>query len=284
MKKAETKKRFIREQHKTTEGEFLYELRTSYELSPKVSESILHTAKQHLLRDKLHKEGQIEITVISIEERSGKMIERMEKLRVIVTLDSGIEDSQILREYGRVPLRRIRIQRMTDEAIEQNGIMSQEDLSRILRCDVRTIQRDIKVIRTRGIEVITRGILHNIGRGQTHKVKIVGMYLEGSTYSEIKLRTSHSVGAIKRYLESFVKVLAAMYYGIQEIKIISTVTGLSENLVRQYRELIEQSRNIKQRAEMMQQMVESWIKSEELKKRMLQSGYRAVVTEGGVKL
>ena len=282
MKKSETQKKFLRDQNKTTEGEFLYELRTSYELSPKVSESILHTAKHHLLRDKLLKEGQIEITVIGIEERSGKMIEKMEKLRVIVTLDNGIEDNQILREHGRVPLRRIRIQRMTDEAIEQNGIMSQEDLARVLRCDIRTIQRDIKAIRTRGIEVITRGVLHNIGRGQTHKVKIVGMYLEGSTYSEIKLRTSHSVGAIKRYLESFVKVLAAMHYGIDEIKIISTVTGLTENLVRQYRELIEQSRRIKQRAEMMRQMVGSWIKSEELKKRMLQSGYRAVVTEGGV--
>jgi len=282
MKESEIQKRFLRDQIKTTEGEFLYELRTSYELSPKVSESILQTAKQHLLRDKLLKEGQIEITVISIEERSGKMIENMDKRRIIVTIDSGTEDRQILRENGRVALRRIRIQRMTDEAIEQNGIMGQEDIARVLRCDVRTIQRDTQAIRKRGIEVITRGVLHNIGRGQTHKVKIVGMYLEGSTYSEIKLRTSHSVGAIKRYLESFAKVLAAVHYGIHETKIISTVTGLSENLVRQYRELIEQSRYIKQRAEMMQQMVESWIKSEELKKRMLQGGCRAVVTEGGV--
>lgn len=282
MKKSEIQKRFLRDQIKTTEGEFLYELRTSYELSPKVSESILYTAKHHLLRDKLLKEGQLEITVISTEERSGKMIESMDKRRVILTIDNGTEDRQILREKGRVSLRRIRIQRMTDEAIEQNGIMSQEDLARVLRCDIRTIQRDIQAIRKRGIEVITRGVLHNIGRGQTHKVKIVGMYLEGSTYSEIKLRTSHSVGAIKRYLESFVKVLAAIHYGIDEIKKISTVTGISENLARQYRELVDQSRYIKQRAEMMQQMVESWIKSAELKKRMLQSGYRAVVTEGGV--
>lgn len=282
MKKSEIKKRFLRDQIKTTEGEFLYELRTSYELSPKVSESILNTAKQHLLRDKLLKEGQIEITVISIEERSGKTVENLNKRRVIVTLDNGIEDRQILKEYGRVSLRQIRIQRMSDEAVEQNGVTSQEDLARCLRCDIRTIQRDIKTIRKKGIELITRGVLHNIGRGQTHKVKIVGMYLDGSTYSEIKLRTCHSVGAIKRYLESFAKVLAAMHFGIHEIKIISTVTGLSENLVRQYRELVEQSRCNKQRKEMMHQMVESWIKSEELKKRMLQSGYRAVVTEGGV--
>lgn len=34
-----------RQQHKTSEGEFLYELKTYYELSPKMSESILESAK-----------------------------------------------------------------------------------------------------------------------------------------------------------------------------------------------------------------------------------------------
>jgi len=69
MKKTELQKRYKRNQIKTTEGEFLYALRTSHEFSPKVCESILHTAKIHLLRDKVLKEGQIEITVIGIEER-----------------------------------------------------------------------------------------------------------------------------------------------------------------------------------------------------------------------
>jgi len=282
MKRKELEERFNRNQIKTSEGEFLYDLRTSYEFSPKVCESILQTAKTHLLRDKPLKEGQIEITVIGIEERSGKFVENMNKKRVILTIDNGTEDIQIMKEYGRVILRQIRIQRITEEAIEQDGIMSQEDIGRVLRCDTRTVQRDILAIRKRGIEVITRGVIHNIGRGQTHKVKIIGMYLDGGTYSEIKLRIRHSIGAIKRYIESFVKVLAANHYGIRAIKTVSTITGISENLVSQYTQLIRTSKNDKHRREMMKEMTQRWIRSEELKKKMLKSGYRAVVTAGGV--
>ena len=76
------------------------------------------------------KEGQIEITVIGIEVRSGKFVGQMEKKRIILTIENGMKDIQIMKEYGRVALRQIRIQRITDEAIEQDGIMSQEDLGR----------------------------------------------------------------------------------------------------------------------------------------------------------
>jgi len=84
--------------------------------------------------------------------------------------------------------------------------------------------------------------LHNIGRGQTHKVKIIGMYLDGKTYSEIKLCAQHSIGAIKRYIESFSKVVMCHKSKIYGRKAISVVTGLSEGLVRQYQDLIRESR------------------------------------------
>jgi len=132
---------------------------------------------------------------MTLEERSGKYIEKMEKRRVILTLDNGSEDKGTREEFGRIKLRQLRIERITEEAIEQQGILSQEDLGRILSCTVRTIQRDICEIKGRGIEIITRGVLHNIGRGQTHKIKIIGLYLEGKTFSEIKLTTHHSTGA-----------------------------------------------------------------------------------------
>src|SRR3989304_3092312 len=182
------RRRFLdRRQIKSSEGELLWELENSYSLSPKLSSSIMTTAKECLLKD-----------------------------------------------YGRISLRQIKIERITDEAIEQGGVLSQEDLSKYLGCTVRTIQRDIKAIKKKGIEVVTRGYLHNIGRGQTHKVKIIGMSLDGKTYSEIKLTARHSVGAIKRYIESFTKVLMAQSKGIYERKEISAVTGISEGLVKQY--------------------------------------------------
>jgi len=238
-----------RRQIKSSEGELIWELENSYSLSPKLSSLILMTAKECLLRDYQLKEGQIEVTVIGIEERPGKVIEKLEKKKVRLTIDNGIEDIETLKEYGRIDLRQIKIERITGEAIEQGGVLSQEDLSKYLSCTVRTIQRDIKQIKKKGIGIVTRGYLHNIGRGQTHKVKIIGMYLDGKTYSEIKLNTRHSIGAIKRYLESFTKVVMAQSRGIYKIKDVSAVTGISQTLVKQYTELIKQSRKDKTRKE-----------------------------------
>lgn len=236
---------FKRQQTKTSDGEFIHELLNSYELSIKLSEQILQSAKEILLREGILKEGQIEVTVIEIEERAGKTIEKMRKKRVKLTIDSGIEDIESRKEFGRIGLREIRIQRLSQEAIEQDGILSQEDLSKYLSCDVRTIRRDIEKIKDRGIEVITRGVLHNIGRGQTHKKKIIGLYLEGYFYSDIKLRTQHSTGAIKRYIHEFIKVFMSIERNIKDEYEISTVTGVSINLIRQYKEILKESKGNK---------------------------------------
>ena len=245
-----------RRQIKSSEGEFIWELENSYELSPRLSSLILMTAKDCLVKEYLLKEGQIEVTVIEIEQRAGKVIEKMEKKKVRLTIDNGIEDIEVLKEFGRIALRQIKIQRITEEAIAQGGVLSQEDLGKYLSCTVRTIQRDIKQIKNKGVEVLTRGYLHNIGRGQTHKVKIIGMYLEGKTYSEIKLKTRHSAGAIKRYLESFTKVLMSQSRGIYKAKDISVVTGISETLVNQYTELIKESKKDKTRKENLSLLIE----------------------------
>jgi len=245
-----------RRQTKSSEGEFIWELQNSYELSPKLSEQILITAKECLLQDGRLMEGDVEVTVVGIEERAGKMMEQMERKKVRLTIDNGLEDIEGVKEYGRVGVRQIRIQRITEQAVEQGGVLSQEDLAKYLSCTVRTIQRDIIEIKKRGIEVVTRGYLHNIGRGQTHKVKIIGMYLDGLTYSEIKLKARHSVGAIKRYLEGFTKVLMSEKRGIYRSKEISQVTGLSEGVVKQYQELIEESRRDRTRRENMKLMIE----------------------------
>ena len=274
-----------RQQHKTSEGEFIYELEIQYGLCPKMRDSILDSAKKILIRDNVLSEGEIEVSVISIEERSGKIMEKMKKTRVRLTIDSAKEDIEVLKEFGRMALRQVRIQRITQEAIEQNGVLSQEDLSKYLGCDVRTIKRCISEIKKQCIEVITRGVLHNIGRGQTHKSKIVGLYLEGKTYSDIKLKTRHSVGAIKRYMESFVKVLMSYHNGIREIRDISSVTGLSDRLVRQYLELLRNSRKDRVRRATMDSLISQWKRAgTSFKKRVLlgEFGRKAVHMMGGV--
>jgi len=270
-----------RNKTKTFEGEFIYELLNSYELSPVLSEQILLSAKQILLRERTISQGQIVATVIGIEERAGKTIEVMCKKQVVLTVDAGIEDIEVLKKYGRVGLRQVRIQRITEEAIEQEGILSQEDISKYLYCDVRTVRRDIQQIKGNGIEVITRGVLHNIGRGQTHKQKIIGLYLDGLFFSDIRLRTHHSIGAIKRYVNEFMKVLRSIKKGIIQEEEISSVTGISINLIRQYKQILEESKGQKHR-EMKLRFLNTMGK-DKVKKTIEYTGYPVVRTIGGSK-
>ena len=98
-----------RRQTKSTDVAFLYELQHGYGLSPKLSEHILITAKEILSRSY----QEIEVTVIGIDERSGKLLETMEKRRVCLRVDAGNEDIQTLKDYGRVVLRQNRVQRLS---------------------------------------------------------------------------------------------------------------------------------------------------------------------------
>ena len=60
---------------------------------------------------------------------------------------------------------------------------------------------------------------------------------------------------IKRYLESFTKVVMAQSKGIYERKEISSVTGISEGLVKQYLELIRESKKDKTRKENLKDLI-----------------------------
>jgi len=265
---------------KSFEGEFLYELIHSYELSPKLSEQILISAKTSLLRTKELREGQIVAVVVGIDEKSGKPVEKTKKKKVILTLNNGLEDMSSLEQFGRSGLRQVIIQRIADEAIEQSGVLSQEDLSYYLNCSKRTIKRDVRTIRKRGIQVTTRGVLHNIGRGQTHKAEIIKLYLEDYTYSEIKRKTSHSVGAIKRYLESFSKVLMAKHFGINNLSELSSVTGLSKYLLKQYVQIISDSPTDPVMSSNLSILLEQSQYRMGLKKTITDDGMRAEVSMG----
>jgi hypothetical protein len=127
--------------------------------------------------------------------------------------------------------------RMTEEAVDQRGVLTQEDLSRLLQVGVRTIRRDVEVLRAAGYWVPTRGTVKEIGRGQSHKAKIVEMYLRRMTYTEIVRRTRHAPGSVKRYVETFGRVVVLWEKGIREVGEIAYVVGISERLAGEYLEL-----------------------------------------------
>lgn len=65
---------------------------------------------------------------------------------------------------GREGLRRGRIMRITADALEQGGVLTQEDLARALGMEGRTIRRDVEALQGEGHLVYTRGRVKDVER------------------------------------------------------------------------------------------------------------------------
>lgn len=230
----------LRLEAKSPENQFLYELENGFELSPREAEGILLTAKTILGQKPELKTGIERVIAVSVKEPAGKQIQELKKVEIVVTRDASKEDLEVLKEHGKVWLRCTRILRMTEEAIEQEAVLSEEDLSKILGVDVRTIRRDIKLLRDVGFIVNTRGFYKGIGKGISHKSKIVELYLKGLTYAEIMRRSRHSLGAIKRYIVTFGRAISARQRGIRRQEDIAYLVGISPKLASEYLELYKQ--------------------------------------------
>ena len=85
-----------------------------------------------------------------------------------------------------------------------------------------------------GNTVHTRGYDHDIGRGVSHKTRIIDLYLSGFTYDEIMRRTRHSAHSIKRYVNTFGRILLLLNHEMTDIREISRLLNQSEKLTAEY--------------------------------------------------
>jgi len=224
---------------KTPEQLFVGVLRREFELSPAASLGILEAAKEHLFSPVPETAGMLRFVCASKEAKHGKVLGEQDKVRVTLTLDGGIEDLEITRTQGLQALRQHRILRLTQEAYDQNGLLTQEDLARLLHVSDRTIRDDVKSLVKDGNTVHTRGYTHDIGRGVSHKTRIIDLYLKGYTYSEIMRKTRHSGNSVKRYVMGFGRLLLLKNRGVDDVGQLSRLLTQSERLTEEYLELFQ---------------------------------------------
>jgi len=139
-----------------------------------------------------------------------------------------------------VALRQVRMQRLLDEALEQGAVASQEDLATALNVGLRTIKRDCQALEAGGVYLPTRGNLHGIGRGQTHKAQIIGRWLRGETYDQLMMSTRHSSASIRRYVQTFLRVVELNRQAFAVSQIAHLVQS-GETLIREYLAVYEQN-------------------------------------------
>ncbi len=117
-------------------------------LSPWEAEVLIDSIDEVYFSDPDLKElscGQTRYSCVSADEGPGKPLSACSMATVTLTLIDP-EDRAGLPGEGKqdsVHMRRRKLQRLTEEAREQGGLLTQEDLAALLSTDVRTIRRDV---------------------------------------------------------------------------------------------------------------------------------------------
>jgi Protein of unknown function (DUF1670) len=244
-KSIEDRWRLKRLDAKTLDSMFRRRIENGANCPPLVSAAILQTAKEvfPLEPDDLARQrdvGCLRLLVVAAHEPAGKSLEECEKVAVTLTLDAGQEDFEVRKREEVTGLRRARILRMCDEARQQGGLLTYEDLAyRLLNCGVRTVVRDVEQMRRAGLVVPTRGQQQDIGPGQTHRVQAVRLYLEGLEPQQIARRLYHALSSIENYLTTFGRVVLLLGRGHCDDEIAFLIRR-STPLVAAYRALAQQ--------------------------------------------
>jgi hypothetical protein len=219
---------------KTPQQQFVQRLEQDYRMAPRVAQAILAEA-QVMLSGTAEglPPGQMRVLLSAAKRGAGQALRTSQMALVTWTVDAGAEDYAVQQQQGVQALRQVRIQRLLDEAIEQEAEASQEDLARALHVSVRTIKRDCAALEGQGKCLPTRGHMQGIGRGQTHKAQIVGRWLAGETYDQIAQHTRHSATSIQRYVQTFLRVVQLTQRGLSEAQ-VAQVVQIGPALLREY--------------------------------------------------
>jgi len=185
------------------------------------------------------KPGQILFEVVSVENSAKEKLSDCQMKTVVLTLDAGLEDLKVRECEGVIGLRRYRLERIANEAFQQGGLLTVEDLAnRLLNCGERTLIRDIKALKHRDICLPLRSTIRDMGRSLSHREMIVRYWLLGMEFSEISRQTNHSIEAVANYVEKFKRVVC-LAKDSHEISTIAFLVKISVNLAQQYYDLYQ---------------------------------------------
>ncbi|NMA45488.1 MAG: DUF1670 domain-containing protein [Lentisphaerae bacterium] len=185
-----------------------------------------------------YRSGQLKYSCVKATEPAGKTLAQCEMVTVRLTLFDPEDHEELPTKSCQraTDMRRRRLLRMCDEAREQDGLLSQEDLGELLTCDVRTVRRDIAALKRAGIVVATRGTVKDIGPGVTHKALAIRLWLEGKEPTEVAMRIHHSLKAVEAYLEKFKRIAYLTEKGFT-IHEMARVVGISTAAVQTFKDL-----------------------------------------------
>ncbi len=130
--------------------------------------------------------GQIQTVVVDASVPPGIPLAQAVQKRVTVTLFDPTQDVETQKTGGIPALRQKRLCRICEEAFQQGGLFTLEDLSVLFNCGVRTLVGDLAALRQKKIIPPLRSTVQDIGRAITHRRLIVSLWLEGREYTTLR--------------------------------------------------------------------------------------------------
>lgn len=219
---------------------FLDVLQKDFHLPLYLSRQLLAVAEELLVKhtQEMVQPGQVRKWVASLAPTTTGD----QQTEVILTIDAGAEDEAVKDRERAVGLRRGRILRLLEEAIEQGGVLSQENLAQILSVDLRTIRYDLNILKEQGHNIYTIEQLQGEQPGQSYKSRIVEMCFEDLSQEKIASWLHCSPAAVERYLEKFLQVTMLHQQKIAEEE-IAALTHSSKRVVQNFLELHQSNLN-----------------------------------------
>lgn len=235
-------------QGKTLENGLILHLIENYGYSskPKIAEAMVRDILS--ICDSFRKDsssigtGQILWPAVLVKEKhgNGKTLSRTRTKNVILSIVAG----QDIKDYSKgVKPREIlsrRIARIATEAYSQGALLTQADIALIFNTNQTKVSKLVREYQNQTEKMLPlRGVVHDIGRSITHKLKIIKMHVASYSTRDIARATSHAPSSVDRYIRDFQRV--KMLYGKEmPSSEIAYITSLSENLVNEYIKIVKE--------------------------------------------
>jgi len=236
------KQLYGRLQEKTLKNNLILHLMENYgyQSKPRVAEALiidLLSISAESTKDALTlKPGQMIWPAVLKSEKhgNGKTLAKTKSKHVILSVvaDSDISDYSRGIKTSRILAKRIA--RIVEETYHQGGVLSQADIALIFNLSQAKVSKLVLAYqKEKGVMLPLRGVVHDIGRSITHKVKIIRMYTQNYSTKDIARATSHAPSSVDRYIRDFQRVKILWERGMI-LSEIAYITSLSENLVSEY--------------------------------------------------
>lgn len=220
-------------------SDFRKELETDFGLSPVKIRAVRQSLEEITQTlSETRPDGEVIYWAVSAGEPAGKPLERCQLVPVRLTLFDPADMSVSDRDLNRLnQIKFNKVLRYATEAKRDGGYLTYADLGYLLGIHTEAIRRLVQ--QNPQVVVPLRGLECDIGRGVSHRKKIIELYLQMYTETEIVARTGHSYEAVENYIKEFAAVLVLYEQGLTA-PLIRRVTGRSMKLVRAYLDLIRE--------------------------------------------